>query len=145
LFVDGQAIAELPGNWSITANARHGWTSFAAGSFGTSGYSLSLDRQGVLRPDDTLTLLISQPLRVESGGFSMLLPLSYDYQTLSTSYGPTRMSLAPEGREIAAEIGYTRPWRFGSAGFNVFARRQPGHFASAAPDVGGALQLKLKL
>jgi hypothetical protein len=145
LFADGHLSAALGDSWSLSASARRGWTKFASGRFTTGGYSLSLDKSGVWQRDDALTVLFSQPLRIDGGGLSLLLPGAYDYSTLSPTYNRTRMNLTPSGREITAEIGYARRLRTGSAGLNVYARRQPGHYASATPDFGAALQLKLRL
>ena len=40
-----------------------------------------LAKLGVLGGSDRLGLRIAQPLRVEHGGFAMMLPTSYDYST----------------------------------------------------------------
>ena len=40
-----------------------------------------LAKIGVLSSRDSLGFRIAQPLRVEHGGFAMMLPTSYDYAT----------------------------------------------------------------
>src|SRR5206468_2620814 len=114
-----------------TASARRGWTKFGGGAFTTSGYSVDFEKLVVWSTDDTLAIRLSQPLRADGGGFSMLLPTSYDYGTGSPNFDRARMSLMPKGREAVAEIGYAKPLSFGWAGFNLYARRQPGHNAAA--------------
>jgi hypothetical protein len=145
VFVDGQATRDFARNWSASLSVRRGWTRFASGQFTTSGYSLRLDKTGIWRSDDTVTFLLSQPLRVAGGGLSMLLPQSYDYASATPSYNLARMDLTPSGRELVSEVGYSRRLGFGQAGFNLYARRQPGHYASAGPDVGAVVQFKARL
>lgn len=145
LFIDAKVNAPIGTGWSASGSVRRGWTQFAAGRFMTAGYSLNLTKTGLWRPSDKFTLLLSQPLRVERGGFNLDLPASYDYSTASPNVERTRMSLAPRGREIVAEAGLERMLATGLIGFNAFARRQPGHYATAKPDLGAAVHWKLAL
>ena len=54
-------------------------------------------------------------------------------------------ALAPRGREVAAELSYNRGLWDGTGwiGGNLFARRQPGHFANADADIGAAMRFTL--
>ena len=70
----------------------------------------------------------------------MMLPTGYDYATGVTSFGMSRLSLTPTGREIDAELGYSTMIGAGSLGTNLFVRRQPGHVAAADADVGAAVR-----
>ena len=89
---------------------------------------------------DRLAFRLSQPLRVESGGINLLLPVSWDYATLSGSYASQRLNLAPSGREIDAELAWQGElWR-GHAAASLFWRRDPGHVANAPDDRGVALR-----
>jgi hypothetical protein len=94
---------------------------------------------------DELTLLVAQPLRVERGGLAMLLPGAYDYASSTPRYDRQFLSLSPSGREVIAEIGYSRKLPSGRVGVNMYARRDPGHRASAPADVGALLQFQMKL
>ncbi len=80
-FLDVEARHDFGGGWSTGLAARRGWTSFAGGSFETGAYGIDLTKTGLLGDGDQFGLRIAQPLRVEHGGFAMLLPTAYDYAT----------------------------------------------------------------
>ena len=44
-----------------------------------------LAKIGVLRRSDRLGFRLAQPLRVEHGGFAMMLPTAYDYATATAT------------------------------------------------------------
>jgi hypothetical protein len=144
-FLDLEARREFGNGWSAGLTARRGWTSFAAGKFQTGAYSVDVAKLGILDLDDKLALRVSQPLRIEKGGFAMLLPTGYDYWTRETTTSLSRFSLTPSGREIDAELSYgSSLWRGnGWIGGNLFYRHNPGHIASSRPDVGAAVRLTL--
>jgi len=142
-FLDVEARHEFGSGWSAGLTARRGWTSFSGGSFQTGAYGMDLTKSDLLQAGDRFGLRIAQPLRIENGGFSMLLPTAYDYGTETASESISRYSLSPSGREVDAELSYGRGL-FGNNGWiggNLFVRRQPGHIASAGNDVGGAVRL----
>jgi hypothetical protein len=145
MFLDAEARHSFGGGWSSTLTARRGWTGFAGGKFQTGAYAADLAKLGVLSNGDSLGLRIAQPLRVEHGGFAMLLPTSYDYATGSTTDTLSRLSLTPSGRELDAELSYGSTLLAGNAwlGGNLFYRRQPGHIASAPNDAGAAIRFSL--
>jgi len=145
LFLDFEARREFGDGWTAGLTARRGWTSFAAGKFQTGAYGVDVAKLGVLSGDDRLGLRIAQPLRVEHGGFAMLLPTSYDYSTETVTSSLSRFSLTPSGREVDAELSYGSSLLDGNAwiGGNLFARRQPGHIANAKDDVGAAIRFTL--
>jgi len=144
-FLDAEARHDFGGGWATTLSARHGWTGFAGGKFQTAAYAFDLTKVRLLSDDDSLGLRLSQPLRVEHGGFAMMLPTSYDYATLTATDSLTRMSLTPSGRELDAELSYGSSLLGGNAwiGGNLFYRRQPGHIASMADDKGAAIRFSL--
>jgi len=143
LFLDVEARQGLGNGWAATVMSRRGWTDFVGGKFQTGGYSFDLSKHGLLRGRDRLGLRIAQPLRVEQGGIAMMLPTSYDYKTESESNTLERLSFTPSGREIDAELSYSTAFGRGWLGANLYARRQPGHIASADPDMGGAIRYSL--
>lgn len=57
---------------------------------------------------------------------------------------PEALRLSPSGREIAAELGWARPLAGGTLRVNGFVRREPGHLAGAADDVGAAVRFVLR-
>ena len=90
-----------------------------------------------------LGLRIAQPLRIEKGGFALMLPTAYGYETETATSSFSTLSLSPSGRELDAELSYSTPLAGGWVGGNLFARRQPGHIKSADTDVGGAIRFTL--
>jgi hypothetical protein len=145
VFLDLEARHNFGSGISAGASARRGWTDFAGGRMQTDSYGFDLAKKGVLGANDRLGFRVSQPLRVASGGFAMLLPTAYDYSTQSATSSWTTYSLAPSGREIDAELSYGASLLDGSGwlGGNLFMRRQPGHVASADNDYGAAIRFTL--
>ncbi|HEY6661738.1 MAG TPA: hypothetical protein VIZ66_02340, partial [Sphingomicrobium sp.] len=144
-FLDLEARRDFGGGWSAGLNARRGWTDFTAGKFQTGAYGVDVAKLGVLGADDRLGLRLSQPLRVEHGGFAMLLPTAYDYSTLTATSSLSRFSLTPSGRELDAELSYGSSLLDGNGwvGGNLFYRRDPGHIADSKDDVGAAIRFTL--
>ena len=144
-FVDGEARHDFGRGWSATLAARRGWTSFAGGKFQTDAYAFDLAKLGIFADSDSLAFRIAQPLRIESGGFGMMLPTSYSYSTGLATDSFTTMSLQPSGREVDGEVSYGRTLLDGNAwlGGNLFYRRDPGHIANSPNDLGAAIRFSL--
>jgi hypothetical protein len=144
-FLDAETRHDFGGGWSGTATARRGWTDFNGGKFETGAYAFDLAKLGVLSNRDSIGLRLAQPLRVEHGGVAMMLPTSYDYTTGTPTDTLSRLSLAPSGREMDAELSYGTTLLSGDAwlGGNLFYRRQPGHIASLPDDKGAAIRFSL--
>jgi subtilisin family serine protease len=143
-FLDLEARRELGAGWSAGVSARRGWTSFAGGSFTTGAYAADLAASDLFADGDRLGLRLSQPLRIDGGGFAMNLPTSFDYTAMAPGYSIVRSSLVPRGREIDAELSYGRRWLGnGWISGNLFTRVQPGHVQAAAPDTGAAVRFSL--
>jgi hypothetical protein len=142
LFADIEARRALGGGFSAGLTARHGWSSFAGGKLQSEAYAVDVTKQGVLNGRDMLGFRLSQPLRISSGGFGMMLPTEYDYSTETAISSWRTWSLSPSGREIDAELSYGSGLWDGSGwlGGNLFVRRQPGHIAEADNDYGAAIR-----
>ena len=143
LFLDAALGVDLAQGWSLGANARQGITRpqrsgvIAAGSqLYSTAWSVDLTRRGVLQPADTLGLRLSQPLRVESGGLNLNLPVGYDYAVESASFDIRRLNLSPAGREIIGELAWRGEALGGGLAASAFYRRDPGHYADAPDDQG---------
>lgn len=143
LFVDVAATAPLGQGWAAKARYRRGWTNFAGagGSLVTEAFSFDLGKSGMLRADDRFGLRVSQPLRVARGGLALNLANSYDYSTLSAGYGLTTINMAPEGRALDFEAAYGVMLGDAWLGANGFYRKDPGHRAGTADDLGAAIRL----
>ena len=111
----------------------------------TAAYGFDFGKTGLFGARDRLGLRLSQPLRVEHGGFAMLLPTAYDYATGLATNSLSHHVARPSGRELDGEISYGSALLGGNAwlGGNLFYRRQPGHIADAAPDTGAAVRFTL--
>ena len=143
LFFDLEGRHEFGSRITASLSARHGWTSFAGGKFQSGAYAFDVSKWGVFSANDRIGVRIAQPLRIEQGGFALMLPTSYDYSTSSATETLSHFSLSPSGREIDSELSYSRPFAGGWLGTNLYLRRQPGHIAKANADVGAALRYTL--
>ena len=147
IFVDMAAGWDAAPGWRFGASMRHGFTRPRTGGqmagaamLRTSGWSIDAVRSGIFAQQDRLALRVSQPLRVESGALALNLPVAYDYVSESATMGISRLSLSPSGREIATELSWEGPIWGGTAAASLFARRDPGHIASASADLGAGLR-----
>ena len=143
LFLDANGEWRFADDWRLGAAWRSGFTransggAIANGSYlRSSAWALDLGRENLIERGDALGLRVSQPLRVESGGLKLTLPVAYSYQTLTPTYADVLVSLTPRGREINAELLWRGPLYNGSAMVSLFYRRNPGHFAEVPDDKG---------
>jgi hypothetical protein len=142
-LADVRAEWALGHGWSLAVAARQGWTradtggALVSGRLTVNAFALDMAKVG---QDHRFGFRIAQPLRVESGGYDLDLPTGYDYATGVTGYSRERLGLAPAGREIDAEASYGRRLGAGWIDANLFLRRQPGNFATAPTDSGGAIR-----
>ena len=146
LFLDASGEWRPAQNWRIGVAARSGITwarssgSIAPGSrLLTSAWALDVSRTGLTSPTDSLSLRLSQPLRVENGGLNFNLPVDYSYDTLRPTFALVPLSLVPRGREIDAELIWRSPLLTGSAMVSLFYRRDPGHYSTLRDDKGMAV------
>ncbi len=144
LFVDMDARFDVGAGWEMGASIRQGWTTAGSHARLTSNaWAVDAGRRGLLMPADRLAVRLSQPLRVETGGLILDLPVSYDYMTQSAVWSRTLLGLAPKGREIDGEALYSRPVGPGWITTNLYWRRQSGNLAWFPDEMGGALRYSL--
>ena len=150
LFIDAAAAWQPAGNWQLSAAYRRGMTRARPGATLTTGsrlassaWNVDLVRHGVFTGDDSVALRLAQPLRVDHGGLRMRLPTAWDYATLSATSTVQQVNLAPSGREIDAELGWSGRFGRGSAGATLFWRRDPGHLRAGSDDRGVAARWSL--
>ena len=151
LFADARVGFDFAPGWRLGGAVRQGWTSareaglVAAGSDLVSrAWSLDLERRGVFAGNDGLAVRVAQPLRVERGTLNLLLPVAYSYETLLADYGVRSLALAPEGRELLAELAWHGSLLSGDAAASLFYRRDPGHYEALPDDQGVALRWSRK-
>jgi hypothetical protein len=151
-FVDTALRYDLSRNWGIEGRYRNGWTQLPGGSgfvqggsMASNGWAVDLWRRNAVTAGDLVSLRVTQPLRVQSGGYRLNLPVAYDYADGSVDYSVSEFSLAPKGREVAFEAAYLLPLfdGAGSLSANTFYRMDPGHVAAALDDVGAAVRFSL--
>jgi hypothetical protein len=149
-FADGAASLDLGRGWGAHASYRHGWTSMRSsgglvegGRLSSNAFALDLTKTGTLTPGDTISVRMTQPLRVRTGGFDINLPVSYDYASGQVGYQQRYFNLAPTGRELNFELSYAMPLFGGIIAANAFVRTQPGHTEWMNDDIGGALRFTL--
>jgi len=146
MFVDASAGWSIAPNWRLGASWRGGMTRAAQGplidgsDIFSSAWSFDIERRGVFAENGALAFRIAQPLRVESGGLRLNMPVDYDYATMSPVYGISTLSLAPDGREIMGELGWRGPLWGGWGMASLFYRREPGHFSQMPDDKGAAIR-----
>ena len=149
-FVTGRISAAPATGWTLAASMRRGWTrAEKAGLIGegpsiaSQSWSIDLDRQGIFGSEDRLSFRLAEPLRVQTGGLTLRLPVSYDYASESAQFGDYLLGLAPSGREITGEARWTGPLGAGWGGASLFYRKDPGHRADSPPDAGVAVNYRV--
>ncbi len=149
-FVDTDARWHIGEGWAIGGSWRHGRTRIdvrngvgGRGALTTTAFAADIGKQ-VLFGRDSIGLRIAQPLRVARGGIDVRMPTNWDYATLTvTDWTTQRLNLAPKGRELNVEARYRVLIGNGDLQTNAFWRRDPGHFATLASDIGGAVRYSL--
>ncbi|MEO1967121.1 MAG: S8 family peptidase [Sphingomonadaceae bacterium] len=147
VFLDGSAALPIVRGWTLTGAVRQGFTRVRAGgalssgsSLRTSAWSMDFSNSSVFTPGDSFGFRISQPLRVDSGGLNLWLPISYSYATEAAQYGFETLSLAPSGREIDGELAWRGPLWGGFGSASLFVRHNPGNYATLPTDKGVAFR-----
>ncbi len=146
LFVDARLGWRLAPDWRLGAAWRGGWTrpqargTIDGGRLLSQSFAVDLEKAGVLIGGDRLAFRLAQPLRVESGGVELSLPVDYSYATLAPTYGTRTLALAPRGRELVGELAWRAALWGGEAGASLYYRKDPGHFAAVPDDKGFAVQ-----
>jgi len=123
---------------------RAGDAALGHGSVVSSAWALGIEHAGLFAEDDGLSLMLAQPLRVESGSLEADLPVART--TDGAIVRETRRAdLAPSGREIDLEVGYRRGLGARSAiAGNLLLRHHPGHDGGAAPEAVAAFTYRLR-
>ncbi len=127
----GDAEGALLADWSDTRS---------------EAFGVGLVASGLAVHDDGLTLMVGQPIRQERAEVTVDLPVARkpDGSVLTAAQ---RIDLAPEIREIAAEIGYRLPLgRDGDHDLQAagFVRFNPDHQKNRAPEAGLGLAFRLQ-
>jgi hypothetical protein len=145
LFLDAGLGWNASENLRFGAAWRQGFTHIRSGAtvmggshLASNAWAIDASRQNALKQGDSLSFRLSQPLRVASGGIGFNLPTSYNYATLSPTYGISTLNLAPKGREMTSELAWHAPMLGGAGGASVYYRHNPGNYSQIAADKGVA-------
>ena len=129
----------LEGSWTVAAARPSLGSDSMLGDLGTvyaDSWSVGLIRRDVLDDGDRLGLMLGQPFRVTSAEGTLDVPVSRDFSG-NVIRSSEQVSLTPSGREIDLELAYARDLTDAtSLDTHLFLRNEPGHDASAEPDVG---------
>jgi hypothetical protein len=145
-MVDLRVDWQMGDGWSLSGAVRQNWTradqggALVSGHLWSNAYAFDLSKVGYRH---RFGLRVSQPVRVESGGYDLSLPTSYDYATGTVGYDAQHLGLAPKGREVDVEATYGRQLAGGWIDANLFLRNQPGNVAAASADKGVAVRYSL--
>jgi hypothetical protein len=147
ILIGGTARLVLGEQWSLGGSWRQGWTRAdltgsvgGSGSLRVSGFAADVAKQELFGTD-SIGLRVAQPMRVAAGGLNLVLPTGWDYRTdRVTAWSTQYLNLAPDGRELDVEARYARRLPWGMLAADLFWRRNPGHVAAGADDVGVAIR-----
>jgi hypothetical protein len=92
----------------------------------TQAFAFDVTRTAIFGRGDSLSVRWSEPLRVTNGGIALT--------------GLDLINLTPSGRERDFEAVYARALGPGWLTVNSYWRQQPGNFAAAPDDIGGAVR-----
>ncbi len=90
----------------------------------TSAFSFDITR--VFRGGHSLSVSLSQPLRVESGGAELSVPVGRTKNGVVVE-SSLSAGLVPSGRQIDFGLRWKMPLRFGDVTFATVGSRHPGH------------------
>lgn len=106
-----------------------------AGALAATAFHAQLTARNLLADGDEAALRIAQPLRVEKGGIGAHVPVGRDLSAPGGAFffSDRRIGLAPSGREIGIELGYSRAWRDGmTLRGDILYRHDAAHQAGRA-------------
>jgi hypothetical protein len=133
----GSATVLLARHWTFKAaalaalteaNPAAGSLVAALGPVRSSSFGFGLVREKLFRANDMLSLTLAQPLRVEEAR-ATLSTGAYDPVSLAVRMTETSASLAPSGRELALEAGYSSMLGAWALDANLAYRRDEAHIA----------------
>ena len=147
------ATAKLGAGYSVFGSMHFGLTTPSGNSstliqsataVATQSFSLGVAKEQVLGKQDQAGFVFSQPLRAVSGSANLSVPVARDYFG-NIAYTSTTASLAADGRELDFQGFYKTPVAEGaSLNLGAMLRLQPDNVRSAAPDVVGMAQFRMK-
>ena len=114
-FIGTSSYGWLNDNWSYNAMVTMGKTNFEnkglsllgdMNNVTSSSFAIEISKPINLTKNDNLQIGISQPLRIETGNSSIMIPKLYD-QNGDLTYDKLSFDLTPSGRQIDFNIAYS--------------------------------------
>ena len=114
-FLGASSFGWLNSNWSYNAIFSNGFSNFENQDYGliqnvedivSSSFAFDISKSIGLLQSDQFHIGISQPMRVESGNMSILIPELYK-ENGYLDYSSKNISISPSGRQIDLRFGYT--------------------------------------
>ncbi len=113
------------------------------GSARAESFAVGAEAERLWLASDRLTLTASSPFRARGAAVRVDVP-DREVADGVVRYTPRVVDLAPDGREIRLQAVYEMQGGGGvSAAVGGYARIEPGHDASAAPEFGAAAKIRL--
>ena len=140
LFLSAELVTSTPQGWQLAAQGELGMVnpSVARSQFISDLSSLSttafrLEASKPLLNGGTLSVALSQPLRVESGAMTLSLPTGRTREGVVT--GKTLSApLVPTGRQLDLSAQLDLPWLGGDLSLGATLSHQPQHRQSTSPE-----------
>jgi len=95
----------------------------------SSAFQIKASMANAIIKDDSFTLMVHQPLRVENASALLTSGQSLNADTGAVIFSNQRISLAPSGREIAIEAAYRASIIGWQVEANAAIRHDAGHFS----------------
>lgn len=141
-FVTISAALDLAAGLTLSASYQTGLTSIDAtensviGDFRglqSDSFAVALTADDVAQKNDSLTLAVSQPVRVNSGSAALNVATGVDAAG-NVLYTSERASLTPSGRQIDIQAGYSLALNENETlGLSTVGTLNPGHDSSRGP------------
>jgi len=108
-------------------------------------WSFGVARDGVWRTGDKLGFSVSMPLRTMSGEMQVTTAVEQSQEDGSLRYEQQTLSLAPTGMQKDFAVSYqsSKVWG-GTVAAQAVLKLEPGHDASAAPQLGLGVRFQRK-
>ena len=114
-FIGATSYGWLNNSWSYNAMVTMGETKLENKGLSllgdmnniiSSSFAIDISKPMKLIEGDNLEIGLSQPLRIESGNSSIMIPQLYDHSK-DLTYNKISFSLEPSGRQLDLNIGYS--------------------------------------
>jgi len=108
----------------------------------SSAFRVSFERRGLFFARDRLAFAVAQPMRLDAGRATAVLPVDMNFKTERLLFATRSAPIASSGREIDFELAYERPLLDSLVvQANLVHQRSPGHVLGAPPATSALVRL----